>query len=423
MRHRTAILIVATVAAAPRLLVLASERETILEEFVEKSDRFARTLVADGTFGFLPGVPSAYTQPLYAWFLAALYWPFGHSWLAVGLAQTAVAVATALVVLAIGRSLGSQTVGLVAALGTTLHPYVVWHDVHVNREVLDGFLLALLTYLALEAHRRRALDLAALTGLVAGIAILGNSRLVLLPALLAVYIAWGLRPARRALVTGAVVLLGAALAVTPWILRNQQQLGCAAITTDSRALWKANNLNTYDRLAKGQWIDDVPELPGAPPWPELAADRTLGGKPTTVDECAQMRLYRDEVIDFWREYPGEKARLARQAVLMLWRPVPTVEGDERSRSGATGWARDAAEPAYILALYALALVGLFVAPRRYVALAVLLLVYNTATAMVFAGTTRYRVPWDFLLALLAGFALVRGWEALRTRRYPRAAAE
>jgi hypothetical protein len=121
------------------------------------------------------------------------------------------------------------------------------------------------------------------------------------------------------------------------------------------------------------------------------------------------------VIDFWREYPGEKARLARQAVLMLWRPASTVEGDEPSRSGASGWVRDAAEPAYVLALYVLAVAGLFVAPRRYVALAVLLLAYNTATAMVFAGTARYRIPWDFLLALLAGFALVRGWEALRAR--------
>ena len=84
--------------------MLARERETILEEFVDKSDRFATTLVDHGTFGFLPGVPSAYTQPLYGWFLAALYWPFGRSWLAVGLAQIVVAVATALVVLEIGRA-------------------------------------------------------------------------------------------------------------------------------------------------------------------------------------------------------------------------------------------------------------------------------------------------------------------------------
>ena len=130
--------------------MLARERETI-EEFVDKSDRFATTLVEHGTFGFLPDVPSAYTQPLYGWFLAALYWPFGRSWLAVGLAQIAVAVATALVVLAIGALLRSTGTGVVAALPTTL-PSRVWHDVHANREVLDGLLLALVVLCALLAY-------------------------------------------------------------------------------------------------------------------------------------------------------------------------------------------------------------------------------------------------------------------------------
>ncbi len=93
MRRSTAALVVVLVAAVPRVLVLARERETILEEFVDKSDRFATTLVDHGTFGFLAGVPSAYTQPLYGWFLAGIYLPFGRSWLAVGIAQIVVAVA------------------------------------------------------------------------------------------------------------------------------------------------------------------------------------------------------------------------------------------------------------------------------------------------------------------------------------------
>src|SRR5512134_2454414 len=131
MRRSNAILVVALAAALPRLVVLARERETILEEFVDKSDRFAQTLVDHGTFGFLADVPSAYTQPLYGWFLAALYFPFGREGLVVGIAQVVVAVATALVVLEIGTRLRSVGVGLVAALITTLHPYVVWHDVHL----------------------------------------------------------------------------------------------------------------------------------------------------------------------------------------------------------------------------------------------------------------------------------------------------
>jgi hypothetical protein len=191
-------------------------------------------------------------------------------------------------------------------------------------------------------------------------------------------------------------------------------VGCVALTTDARALWKANNLNTYDTLARGLWIDDVPELPGAPPWPELAADLTLAGTPTSVDECAQMRLYRREVLDFWREHPGEKARLAFQATRMLWSPVPS-ESDE-SGSGLARAARRTVEPAYVVALYLLAIVGVFLAPVRFVALALSLLAYNTLAAMVFAGTARYRVPWDFLLALLAAFTILAAWERYGSRR-------
>src|SRR6478735_8706822 len=118
MKRSTGAAVVAVAASLPRLLVLMHERDTILVEFVDKSDRFATTLVDHGTFGFLPGVPSGYTQPLYGWFLAGVYLPFGRSWLAVGIAQIVVAVLTALVVFEIGSRLRSPEIGLVAALLT-----------------------------------------------------------------------------------------------------------------------------------------------------------------------------------------------------------------------------------------------------------------------------------------------------------------
>jgi len=413
MRRPTAAVVVVVAAALPRLLVLVHERNRILEEFVDKNDRFATTLVDHGTFGFLPGVPSAYTQPLYGWFLAGVYYPFGRSWESVGIAQIVVAVATALVVLEIGSRLRSPGVGLVAALLTTLHPYVVWHDVHMNRELLDGLLLTVVTLCALVAYERRALWLAALTGVALGLAILGNARLALLPIPIALFVAWRSRLGHA--VTAAALVLGlAAVVVAPWVVRNDVQVGCFALTTDARALWKANNPATRGVLDRGGWIDDVPKLEGAPPWPELAADLTLAGKPTTVDECAQMRLYRHEVIRFWRNHPGEKGLLAVQATRMLWSPVP--QESDATGSGIARHARRTVEPAYVVGLYLLALVGIFVAPGRFAALAAILLAYNTLAAMVFAGNARYRAPWDFLLALLAAFALDWAWGLVRSRR-------
>ncbi len=407
----------AAAAALPRLLALVIERDDILTEYVEKSDTFAQTLVASGPFGFLPEVSSAYTQPLYAWFLAALYWPLERSWVVVGLAQVALAVATALLVLAIGRHLASVRIGVIAALVATLHPYLVWHDVHVNREIVDGPLLAALVLLLLVAHDRRSTWSAAGAGAVAGLAVLSNARLLFLPLVVAPFAAWRIRPTRRAVGAGLLVVAAAALVVTPWVARNEAVIGCATITTDTRALWKANNPATHGVLARGGWIDDVPDLPGVPPWPEKAASISVEAA-RAVDECAQASFYRDEVLDFWRDEPGEKLRLAVQAAGMLWSPFLSVEADDVAQQGVADLAQRTVEPAFVLLLYGLALWGAFLAPRRFVALAALLLAYNTLAAMVFAGTTRYRAPRDFLLALLAAFARERAWALLRSRRAP-----
>src|SRR5262249_33265042 len=98
-----ALAVVALAAAVPRLVVLGVGRGKSLTAYAEKSDRFAQTFVTSGTFGFIPDHPSAYTQPLYGFFLVPLYWVFGRSWPVVGIAQIALATCTALLVYGIAR--------------------------------------------------------------------------------------------------------------------------------------------------------------------------------------------------------------------------------------------------------------------------------------------------------------------------------
>src|SRR6266511_6271933 len=66
--------LLAAVVAVPRLVALGVERGDILTAFTDKSDDFARTFLASGTYGFVAGHPSAYTQPLYGFFLVPIYW-------------------------------------------------------------------------------------------------------------------------------------------------------------------------------------------------------------------------------------------------------------------------------------------------------------------------------------------------------------
>ncbi len=363
--YRHAYLTLVLAASLPRLVALLAERDDILAAYTDKSDDFARTFLDSGTFGFIPGVPSAYTQPLYGFFLIPIYW-VDRSWVTVGLAHILVAVATALLVFEIGRRVTSEPVALLGALLATLHPYLVWHDVHLNREILDQLLAAAVVLLTIvAAERERTLWWSAALGGALGLAILGNARLALLPLVVGIWLAVRRGAAGRGVLALLVICAATAVVLAPWVVRNKVSVGCFAITTDSRALWKANNLNTYDVLARGGWIDDVPPLPGSPPSPQDAGaiyQRT--GRVVEVDECAQMRLYRDEVLEFWREHPDEKLRLAGQSARLLWQPnVLETEG----RPGAGTWrdtARSTVEPAFMIALYAFAVVGLFIAAAQ-----------------------------------------------------------
>jgi 4-amino-4-deoxy-L-arabinose transferase-like glycosyltransferase len=412
-----AYVLLAAIAAAPRLVVLLVERGDILLKSTDKADDFARTFVASGTYGFLANHPSAYTQPLYGFFLVPLYWIFGRHWEVVGVAQIVVAIGTALLVYEIGRRVVSSWAGLVASVLTTLHPYLIWHDVHLNREILDQFLAAAIVLATLVLTSRPTPRLGALLGLALGLGILGNVRLAALPFVVGLFVLWR-AGVRRSVIAAVVVSVAVtALVVSPWVIRNRVSVGCFAVTTDARALWKANNVNTYRTLTHGGWIDDVPRYPGAPPSPEEAYGlyRATGHYPP-IDECAQMDFFSHKVHGFWLHHFGDKVKLALLSGQMEWQPA-VVETSGRPEKGTfVDSLRTSTEPLYVIPLYLLGLVGLFFVPRAFAALAVLLLAYQTAVAMIFVGVTRYRVPWDFLLCVLAAATVLEVVRRVRESR-------
>ena len=180
------------------------------------------------------------------------------------------------------------------------------------------------------------------------------------------------------------------------------------MTTDARALWKANNVNTYATLKSGDWIDHVPQPKSFPPTPQDVYDHwQKTGVVLPYDECAQMTEFQSKVISFWVHHPGDKARLVPLDAQWLWQPS-VVETRRTVRAPAPGSTRCARpqSPRTWSPLYLLGAIGLFLVPRFLAALVVLLLGYQTLVAVLFVGETRYRVPWDFLIALLARAALV-----------------
>jgi hypothetical protein len=129
-----------------------------------------------------------------------------------------------------------------------------------------------------------------------------------------------------------------------------------------------------------------------------------------------MRFFQHKTHAFWFHHPGEKAKLALLSGQMLWQPSVVETG---GRPGENTWLdtlRTSSEPLFVIPLYALAAFGLFLVPRAFAVLCVLLLAYQTAVAMIFVGVTRYRVPWDFLPCVLAAAALVEVARRIATMR-------
>jgi 4-amino-4-deoxy-L-arabinose transferase-like glycosyltransferase len=423
--RRVAYPVIALACAIPRIVVLLHERADVTGGFTEKSDTIARMFLDHGTFGFVPGAPSAYTQPLYAWFLIPIYWVGGANWWSVGPVQIAVAVVTAWLVYEIGARIASRRAGLFAAVISTLNPYLIWHDVHVNREIVDQLVAAAVVLLTLLVVERPTWLRAVLLGLATGISMLGNTRLVFLPILCALYIVWRLPRTRVTALAAGLVLAGAAVAVLPWLVRNEVSVGCFTLTTDGRAMWKANNLRAHHLLESGQWIDNVGPHSSRPPLgsggyltPEEANGRWLqshGLSKPHPNECLEMTFYQDKALHFWVAHPGDKAQLMLLSAKLLWQPKVLETSGRNGGGGRLDVGRRLVEPAYMIALYVLAVAGLFVVPRAFAFFAALLLAYQTAAALAFVGATRYRVAWDFLLALLAAAAIDRGLARLRTR--------
>src|SRR5207244_8536831 len=155
-------------------------------------------------------------------------------------------------------------------------------------------------------------------GVCGGLALLGNVRLAFLPLVLAAYLlfrnGWSWAP--------VALVAAAAVTVAPWVIRNRVEVGCFALTTDARALWTANNEQTYRLLASGKWIDDVKDPPGHPfPNPEEARDiYRQSGRKIHVDECANESYYQHKAWVYVRDHPEGKAKLGGQAVRMEWDP-------------------------------------------------------------------------------------------------------
>jgi 4-amino-4-deoxy-L-arabinose transferase-like glycosyltransferase len=286
----------------------------------------------------------------------------------------------------LGRRIGGDRAGLLAASIAALYPPLITADGLVMSEPLFVLLTTAALLVALHANARPRTKTAVGLGLVTGLAILTRGEgLLLLPLL-----AWPAAYARAARAPGAARRLTAltaatALVLSPWIVRNAIVFHRVILAADSNTVIAgANCHDTYYGHDIGWWSVDC--LSRA-----RTRTQTLQGDAST-----------SAAVTFARDHAGRLPLVAAVRVLRTFDLFqPLRQGNREPR-------RKWLDVAGLVVFYPVLLLGILGAVRlsrdRWLLLAPVWMV--VIVSVLGWGIGRFRVAADASLIALAAFALV-----------------
>ena len=402
-----------------RIVLLYITRETGLMIVDEQHyHQLALNLLHGHGFGWSPGSLTSIRPPLYPFFVALL-WKIAatESLSLIYVAHITLSILNTYLLYQLCVRLFNSRTALLAAAGFWLYPSFIAFDFLLLTEVLFTLLLTLVALGYVVLLQTRRLSVAWGTGCALGLAALTRSilwpfPLVLCPlAFLSVRGGWKLRTQ-----LALYLLLGYAIVVAPWALRNTRLQGVFTVVDTMGGLNLLMGNYAYTPFER-TW--DAVSLTGQQSWaydlPETAPD----GSPWT--EGRKEKWAAQKALTYILAHPGLTLKRASVKFANFW-------GLERVL--IAGWLRGFYHPplwcmvmgtlaitlAYVLTML-LASLGFFLAlPENRLAhvFFVAVIVFMCGVHTVVFGHERYHLPlMPFILLYAAAAVRQRSWLRLR----------
>jgi 4-amino-4-deoxy-L-arabinose transferase-like glycosyltransferase len=308
---------------------------------------------------------------------------------------------TATIVLAglIGRQLGGDRIGLLAAVFAAVYPNVWRHDAMLMSETIAVFCTALTVWLAYRYLARPTAVNIVLVGAAIGLATLARSELILLAPFIVVpsLLVTSDRSRAERLRWLGLAAVACVVIVAPWVIRNWVQLDRPMLSSQLEVTLAAANCDsTYYGEMVGYW-----DLNCVGPILEQAAvdDPTDDGFDHVLGEAAQQY-----VKDNLSRTPEVMAiRLGRN--LTIYEPDQQVDLDRFVEANTTWVAHASLWSFRVMALLGIA--GAIVLRRRRVTMFPVLAPIGVVviTVVLLYSSGRFRAPADLMLAILAAVAI------------------
>lgn len=351
---------------------------------------------------------SADHPPLYVLYLAAFSLAGLRSVLAHQMASILLGLGSIVLCGFYGRSLVGPRVGLLAALLCAVYPYVWVNDALVMSETVALTCTVGLAWLGQRFLRAPSTANAVWFGVMGGVTALTRAELVLFVPILGFAWAFGREYRRqwRVWVRNLLAMgLCSAAVISPWVIRNLTTFKYPVTLSTGLGitLTYTNCDEVYYGDLLGYWY-----LPCIYPVPQ------------GVDQSDDERMLRERGLDYLRDHQKRlpvvvAARLGRQ--WGVFRPaqmtaLDTFDARDRpvTRAGLTMY----------YGMVPLAVIGAVVLRRHGERLLPLLAIpaIISVAAMGTYGSTRFRVPAELTLMMLAAIGMAAWWDAVRRRTPP-----
>ncbi|MGD1047275.1 MAG: glycosyltransferase family 39 protein [Candidatus Krumholzibacteriaceae bacterium] len=377
-------------------------------------DRIARSLASGCGFVGVGGEPTASRPPLYPVVLAGIYRIFGPHEAAGRILQILLGGAIVGLTYLLARRLVPERAALAAAALAACAPPLVFISAYLLSENLYVvLLLSFLIVFSKSFETEIGYGSSVAGGILLGLASLERPNafpFALFAA--AAYVAWGVG-ALRARLPRVALLLAVLLAVlAPWAIRNEARLGKPVLFTTHGGItfYQGNNRIVSEEPTYRGTVAPLEALPG---WDDIKVKGEVAG------DAEAWRLGKE----FVREHPRLALKMAGWRLARFWR----LTGDAGFSGVKSGWWWDRGKSlgslassfdfvfAYSIVAIPLSVIGLILTLRRARSFVLLygIVLVHTVTALVFFGSLRSRIPVEPVIAILAGFAALRIFGAIR----------
>lgn len=205
----------------------------------------------DGTF-------YASREPGYAlFFLAPIYYLFGHSWLAAQMLQVLISIGIVTLVFFLSKKYLSKKIALIASFLYAIFPSAIVYPGEILTETAFSFLLLSFLFLFLLSIKDESWIKFFLSGLLLGLATLTRFITIFFPFVTVLILYVYFKNWRRAISFGGLILLGAWLVVAPWLIKLYFETGSFVFGRLGGGVmyWSGSQVAT-----DGEWIDYDPEI-------------------------------------------------------------------------------------------------------------------------------------------------------------------